>query len=207
MSSLFESEIRTAVDLLQSQGVHFEPGLTDQEVEQTETTFGFRFPPDLRAFLQTALPASTKTAGNRQPFPDWRAGNQSDLQKRFDWPWEGMVFDIEHNAFWLDEWGKKPDVLQAAMEVAHRYVSQAPTLIPVYGHRYIPAAPREAGNPVFSVHQTDIIYYGQNLWDYFEQEFGEHEEGWYAGERYAEFTEAQYVAAHRDIPFWSRLVS
>lgn len=70
MSSLFESEIRTAVDLIQSRGVHFEPGLTDQEVEQTETTFGFRFPPDLRAFLQTALPVSTKTAGNRQPFPE-----------------------------------------------------------------------------------------------------------------------------------------
>ncbi|QDT88969.1 hypothetical protein Pan161_05880 [Gimesia algae] len=192
---------------MQNRGVHFGPGLTDQEVEQIETTFGFCFPPDLRAFLQIALPVSLKTAGNRQPFPDWRAGNQSDLQKRFDGPWEGMVFDIEQNAFWLDEWGIKPDELQDAIDIAHRYVSQAPTLIPVYSHRYIPATPSEAGNPIFSVHQTDIIYYGQNLWDYIEQEFGEHEEGWYAGERYAEFTEAQYFAAHRNIPFWSRLVS
>ncbi|QDT79493.1 hypothetical protein Mal35_29570 [Gimesia maris] len=207
MSRPFESEIRTAVDLLQSRGVRFEPGLTDQEVVQTETTFGFRFPPDLRAFLQTALPVRLNKPGLSNSFPDWRAGNKDDLQTRLNWPWEGMVFDIEHNAFWLDEWGKKPDVLQAAIEMAHRYVTAAPTLIPVCSHRYIPATPAEAGNPVFSVHQTDIIYYGLNLWDYFEQEFAEHEEGWYAGERYAEFTEAQYFAAHRDIPFWSRLVS
>lgn len=36
--------------------VEFEPGLSDAEVEQVERQHGFRFPPDLRAFLQTAMP-------------------------------------------------------------------------------------------------------------------------------------------------------
>ncbi|WP_417388307.1 SMI1/KNR4 family protein [Gimesia sp.] len=206
MSRPFESEIRTAMELLQNRGVHFEPGLTDQEVEQTETTFGFRFPPDLRAFLQAALPVRLNQPGRSNAFPDWRAGNNNDLQTRLNWPWEGMVFDIEHNAFWLDEWGKKPDVIQAAIEVAHRYVSQAPTLIPVCSHRYIPATPAEAGNPVFSVHQTDIIYYGLNLWDYWVQEFGVIEKGYGLEDQEAEETESQFLETYREIPFWSDLI-
>jgi hypothetical protein len=36
--------------------IEFDAGLTDAEVAVTEARFGFRFPPDLRAFLQTALP-------------------------------------------------------------------------------------------------------------------------------------------------------
>jgi hypothetical protein len=34
-----------------------------------------------------------------------------------------------------------------------------------------PREPNEAGNPIFSVHQTDIIYYGNDLVDYFHDEF------------------------------------
>jgi hypothetical protein len=37
--------------------------------------------------------------------------------------------------------------------------------------RYIPAEPNESRNPVFSVHQTDIIHYGNDLADYFQREF------------------------------------
>jgi hypothetical protein len=40
-----------------------------------------------------------------------------------------------------------------------------PRLVPVYSHRYAPAAPAPAGSPELSVHQTDIIYYGPNLVD------------------------------------------
>ena len=45
------------------------------------------------------------------------------------------------------------------------------TLIPIYSHRYMPAAPAPAGSPVFSVHQTDVIYYGSDLVSYFQSEF------------------------------------
>src|SRR5258708_605636 len=40
--------------------VEFDAGLTDEEVQACEHRFGFRFPPDLRQFLQTALPRSLK---------------------------------------------------------------------------------------------------------------------------------------------------
>ena len=48
---------------------------------------------------------------------------------------------------------------------------RSPKLIPVYSHRMMPDEPQAAGNPVFSVHQTDIIYYGSDLADYLRHEF------------------------------------
>lgn len=47
-------------------GVQFEAGLSDAEVTGVEERFDFVFPPDLRAFLQHALPVS-------HGFPNWRS--------------------------------------------------------------------------------------------------------------------------------------
>ncbi len=51
-------------------------------------------------------------------------------------------------------------------------VRDAPALIPIYEHRGIPNEPADAGNPVFSIVQTDIIVYGNDLADYLQREFG-----------------------------------
>jgi hypothetical protein len=69
-------------------------------------------------------------------------------------------------------WGEKPQTLEAACAIARRAVAEAPILIPIYGHHYLPAEPSEAGNPVFSVYQTDIICYGFDLPSYLAVEFG-----------------------------------
>jgi hypothetical protein len=47
-----------------------------------------------------------------------------------------------------------------------------PVPVPVYAHRFLPAGRGTSGHPVLSVHQTDIIYYGADLADYIEREFG-----------------------------------
>jgi hypothetical protein len=62
----------------------------------------------------------------------------------------------------------------------------------MYSHRYIANEPLAARNPVFSVHQTDIIYYGTDLADYFAREFGVSRPNWAANEA-------------REIRFWSAL--
>ena len=146
------------VDTLRDNGVAFDSGLTDAEVEAAETRYGFRFPPDLRAFLQAGLPR-----GDR--FPDWRAGDEAGLRYWLDLPLRGVLFDIEQNGFWLEEWGPRPPSLSEAQRVAAELVVAAPRLIPVYSHRMMPAEPHLPGNPVFSVHQTDIIWYGVDLRD------------------------------------------
>lgn len=73
-------------------------------------------------------------------------------------------------------------------------MAKAPKLIPILGHRYIPEEPHERGNPVFSVYQTDVIYYGADLEDYFRREFAS--APWGAGA----------VEPRKRVPFWSDLV-
>jgi len=51
--------------LLRERGVELAPGLSDAELAAAEDRVGYRFPPDLRSFLQAALPRA-------EGMPDWR---------------------------------------------------------------------------------------------------------------------------------------
>ena len=114
-----------AQTILASAGVQFDGGLTDEEFRRVERTLGFQFPPDLRAFLSVGLPVS-------DGWVDWRGANEAGVREALNWPFEGICFDIEHNAFWLDEWGEKPPVVRQAFEVARNAISHVPVLIPIY---------------------------------------------------------------------------
>lgn len=177
------------VAALKSVGVQFEPGLTAAEFKDIEAEYKITFPPDLREFLSIGQPISDR-------WINWRDKDSSSLTEILSWPYEGMCVDIEDNNFWLKEWGDRPSNLQSRYEIAKQAVASAPQLIPIYSHRYIPNRPDEAGNPVMSVHQTDIIYYGSNLAHYFENEFGcfSGQKGWRPDDEY------------RWIEFWSHLI-
>ncbi|MGB7284709.1 MAG: hypothetical protein WBE13_20750 [Candidatus Acidiferrum sp.] len=163
--------LTVVLEAMRQQGIVFEKGLMADEFESLEHRNGFRFPDDLREFLSLGLPVSDH-------FPDWRTGkvvgghgSRSTIDGLIDWPARGMCFDIENNGFWMQEWGPRPDQLEDAFQVAREFVKQAPPLIPVFSHRFLPAEPLTAGNPVLSVYQTDIIYYGPELASYWVNEF------------------------------------
>lgn len=140
----------------------------------------------MKDFLSSALPLSNN-------FVNWRDTSKENIESiyaRIDWPLEGMLFDIEHNVFWYDSWGEKPDNLEEAFNICKEEFKKVPKLIPICSHRYIPSEPNEAGNPIFSVYQTDIIYYGENLASYLEIEFG--------FKKY----EQMDVSSIKDIRFW-----
>ncbi len=61
--------------------------------------------------------------------------------------------------------------MRHALAQVEELIRTAPRLIPICGHRMMPDEPCAAGNPIFSVHQTDIIHYGFDLDDYFRIEF------------------------------------
>lgn len=161
--ALERTTLRT-IRYLQRQGVLFEGGLSDRETAGIEQEFDFLFPPDLKMLLQTALPVS---AG----FTPWRTDDRMELRERMERPWEGIVFDLRESDFWYLPWGERPDTLQERIRVAERHYACYPPLIPIYEHRYLPAVPNRVGNPVFSVWQTDVIYYGRDLASYFRREF------------------------------------
>src|SRR5260370_23892793 len=99
-------------------------------------------------------------------FVNWRSATEEEIKEGMSRPYDGICFDIEHNVFWPGAWGTRPSSLDDAFAIAKKAVDAAPILIPILGHRYIPDSPNEAGNPVFSVYQTDIIYYGSELAGY-----------------------------------------
>jgi hypothetical protein len=82
-----------------------------------------------------------------------------------NWPFEGFLFDVRNGSWW-PEWGEMPSSPELQKERLKEIFARAPKLIPVYGHRYIPEEPKEAGNPIFSVWQMDVICYGADLSDY-----------------------------------------
>ena len=152
------------IEQLEAKGVIFDVGLTDSEVALAETNYGVSFPEDLRDFLQTALPS-------RFPFPNWRLSDDLFIKEMLRWPLDGVLFDVENSEFWLHEWGDKPSSGEKARSIVEEEVNRAPRLIPIYRHRMMPDRPVIPGNPVLSIHQTDIIYYGFDLEDYFRHEF------------------------------------
>lgn len=178
--------IRQLVDWLDARGVLFERGLSDDEVETLQQTYGVRFPPDLRKLLQYALPLGER-------FPSWR-GRPGALRDSLKWPVQGVEREVELHGFWLPAWGERPATADQALVAVRQRLAGAPALVPVYAHRYLPCDPPLAGNPVFSVVGSDVIYAGGDLASFFAAEFGVPCPDWAA-------------STPRPIPFWADLIA
>lgn len=158
--------IEQCVEQLKVIGTDLRPGLTRNEIAGLEGEFGFTFSPDHAALLAAFLPTG-------EGWVDWRQVNRDDIRSRLEWPTYGVVSDVEHDSFWPASWGPRPNDLESALTTARLRMASVPTLVPIYSHRYMPAAPAVHLAPVFSVYHTDVIYYGNDLLDYLAQEFRE----------------------------------
>jgi hypothetical protein len=105
-------------------------------------------------------------------FFNWQHDDQA-IAAALGWPLHGLLFDVEHNELWLPSWGARPATAETRAMVVQRLLAAAPPLIPVFGHRYLLAEPLQAGNPVLSVDQSDIIIYGDDLRAYLLCELGD----------------------------------
>jgi hypothetical protein len=140
------------------------PGLSASELAAAQERAGVPFPPDLCELLTATLPTG-------EGFPDWRKRPKKSLEAFRQEIIEGIEFDAIHNAVWVASWGEPPTNRGDLRELIMEKVREAPALIPIWGHRAIPNEPLEAGNPVYSIVQTDIIVYGHDLADYLRREF------------------------------------
>jgi len=138
-------------------------GYTQSELDAAQEKYRLVFPPDLIALLRDRRPVLGY---------DWRSDDK-EIREMLRWPFEGLLFDVENNGLWWPEWGERPKTTKGRSEVLAKVLDRAPKLIPLVSHRYLPSEPHEAGNPVFSVYQSDVIYYGADLKDYFQREFVE----------------------------------
>lgn len=157
------------------------PGFTQDDLDDAQARYGLRFPPDLVALLRD------RRLDARY---DWSAECPA-IREMLNWPFELLQFDVE-NGFWYPDWGERPARKEERDEVLRDALRRAPRLIPIYLHRFLPDSPCEDGNPVFSMHGFDTIYYGDNLSDYLNREFGM---AW-----------GEPTPGRRHIAFWSDLV-
>lgn len=164
-------------------------GYSQAELEDIQDHWKLRFPPDLLELMRRRRPLMPGGF-------DWLVSSPAEIQRILEWPLEGLWFDVQENGLWWPEWGEKPEAPLDQFNKLGDVVAKAPKLIPLYGHRYLPAAPHESGNPVFSVYQSDVIYYGADLEDWIAREV----RGWGVG--------GAIDPAHppKEIPFWSEMV-
>jgi hypothetical protein len=165
------------------------PGLSDSELATAQEA-GAAFPPDLCELLTATLPSGGD-------FPDWRNRPREHMDQWRAELVDGIHFDVLNNVFWPPGWPARPDSPAESRQIVVERLAEAPALIPICSHRGIPNEPLEAGNPVFSVVQSDVIFYGDDLADYLRHEFDN--DGWTAN------WSAEGPAA-RTIRFWTAMV-
>ena len=151
---------------LRKKGITFDKGLSENEIENIETEYEICFPKQLKKFYSIALPIS-------EGFYNWRdkgKENVNFIKSIMVKPSIDLIDEIDE-IYWCDGWGEEPAGLEEKKEILINLFNDAPKLIPIYSHRFLSSIEVEY-NPVFSIHGTDVIYYGENLYTYLEIEFG-----------------------------------
>lgn len=196
-----ETLILEAIECLKRNGTPFEAGLSDDEIARVEKRFGFTFPPELRFFLQSALPTSDY-------YPNWRSGSDERLQFWLDGPIDGVLFDVENDVFWHVDWGPRPSNVSDAVAKARVHLERAPRLIPIGDRIFlkcVPEIPRFGSNPVFSIHQTDALHGGRDFGDFLRW-FSRPQSAFDEDEESGETPTPLYGKDYCYIPFWTDLV-
>ena len=152
--------------LLLENSIFLEPGLSDEEIQKVETIYGIEFPEQWLVVYQQLLPIS-------EGFYNWRdfsVENIAAIKERLASSYNGILESIDE-IVWDISWGLEPARVEEKNKKIRKMLESAPSLIPLYGHRFLPILENKE-MPILSVVDLDIIYYGLDLYDYFEVEFG-----------------------------------
>lgn len=179
---------KESISLLKSHGIQVEPGLTDDEVRKIEKIYSIQFPKSLKEFLMEGVPIS-------DGYYNWRNLKEDNIEyiKRVIYNPIKYIEEYPEEVDWYREWGEEPECFSDRVQIVKKRLMDAPTLLPIYAHRYIPVYLDE-NPPVISVMGVDIIFYGENLAEYFKVEFGE--------KKHTEIN-CQKI---NPIPFWSDII-
>lgn len=163
-----------AIHSLRERGVEFTTGLSARDLATIEATFAVPLPTELATFLAAGLPVGAGWA-------DWQSGASAVQEEARAWIDQAFSFDIENNGYWHPLFGERPADTAQAVQTALEVVRAAPPLIPIYGHRFLATVPLVGPRAVLSVWQAiDSVPYGNDLADYFANEFGIPRPAWAA---------------------------
>jgi hypothetical protein len=203
------------------QGTRWLNGLSEQDIVAIEQQYDLPFPPDYRLFLKLLHSVDRPLTGaryidERQMIPitspsfyNWQTDSAA-IERAYGWLAEGLLFDVEYGGLWPRFWGAKPAERAAQEAHVRAFVDAAPKLIPIFGHRYLLAEPCEAGNPVLSIYQSDMIIYGLDLRHYFLTEVAEllgiGKEDLQQALSVSDEEMQKRMEQYRAIPFWGKFL-
>lgn len=179
---------KDSIEILKSKNIQLDEGLSYEHIDKIKEVYGIIFPESLKNFLMTTLPVS-------EGFYDWRDFSDENIRtikEMIAYP-KQYIQSIVNEIDWNENWGIEPDDEAERNEIILSKLNEAPKLIPVFAHRYIPDI-EAADPPIISIHGSDIIYYGKDFNHYIEEEFGNR------GERITDIEEVGYI------PFWSDIM-
>lgn len=179
---------RDLINKLKIKGVGFDKGLTGEEILKIENIYQIIFPEELKDFYKRALPIT-------DGFYNWRKFSLENINyiKNTMTSFKNDILKYSDEIDWCLSWGKEPNDITMRRNYISSAVKKAPTMIPIFKHRAL-AAINIKNNPVFSIMGTDIICYGKNITEYFENEFHIKEKHFSTPNKFG------YV------PFWSDLL-
>ncbi len=180
-------DYKEIIESMKKKGVKIADGLDRDALSKIGEIYGFTFPSSLAEFYSYGVPTG-------EAFLNWGDLSKENIAKikhiLDTAPYNGLLFSV-NNGFWLDSWGKRPENKDELEARVGELIKNAPKLIPVFGHRYLPIIDGVDDPPVLSIVGSDAIYYGLNLADYFAHEFG---------------FAARQVGMPNAVPFWSEII-
>lgn len=169
----------------------YEKGLEESEITEIERVYGVTFPKTLKDFLRIGVPISENDWG----FPNWRDLSNKNIEiisKRINAPYEWLKIDVLKHGFWQKSWGECPKTLKETENKYMQIIENAPILLPIYSHRYMPVIDGEDDPPIISSVGRDTVCFANNLSDYIKRELC------------SECTHQYYDI--QNIPFWSDII-
>ena len=156
------------IQQMKEQGILFLENVTSDQLALAEARYGLVFPEPLRRFYMEGMPVSFG-------FVNWLEDSVEYvdmIKRRIDAPVKGVLLAVEMEEIWPNSWGVRPAQEEMALAIAGKQLDQAASLIPLYSHRYLVCSEQSEAAPVLSVYGGDIIYYGSDLLNWLQVEFG-----------------------------------
>lgn len=161
-------------------------GLSDADIDEVERKYNIQFMPEHRLFLRVlhAIDRAEKIPHEKlqdgkeitvmvdQPlFYNWLTDDEL-IRQYFEWPYQTIFQDVfREKPLWLHSWGNRPDSIVLQRKIISNWVSQAPPLIPLTGHRFLVSDRQLPRRPVLSVWGAEIEEVGADLHSYLLQHF------------------------------------
>ncbi len=207
-------------------------GMTDEEIDGVEKTYGIRFMEEHRQFLKILHAIDRKEISeyedegmiykSESPFYYNWLKDDKDLKKMLDWPYREMLRDVLGvNGVWLSSWGEKVESEEEKTRIFAEWFHKIPKLLPLTSHRFLVSDEALVHRPVLSVWGSDTIVYAWSLKHFLLNEFsGEldlmdalcDENGNICsmeyGEELGELNEREYEwSKHKEVPFLKEMMS